>query len=329
MMPMRIQGRRSILALCFGTLLRAHDPTCIEAGDEAMGTTFSVVACDEDRAKLDVAMAAAFAEVHRLDRMLSNYDPQSEWSQVNSHASERPIVISREVFQLLAECMRYSRESDGAFDITVGPLMKVWGFYKGEGMLPRDSEVKDALARVGYRHVQLDADSGTVRFDRDGVELDPGGIGKGYAVDRMAQVLKARGVTAALISGGGSSIYGMSAPPGSPAGWPVTIRAPGDPQHIAAEISLRDMSLSTSGRYEKFFWAEGRKYSHLMDPRTGYPAQGSASVSVAAPRTTDSEAWAKPYFVNGRAWTARHRLPGVRVFFCEDGGPQTCAWIPR
>ena len=295
-----------------------------------MGTTFSVVLYGTDRATLEAAAAAAFDEVHRLDRMLSNYQPSSEWSEVNRSAARGPVKVSPELFQLLARCMSYSRLSDGAFDITVGPLMKVWGFYKGEGLLPRSAEVADALSRVGYRHVKLDTGAQTVRFDRPGVELDPGGIGKGYAVDRMVQVLKRTRVNIALVSGGGSSIYGMGAPPEETQGWPITIRAPGNPHQPAAVIFLRDMSLSTSGGYEKFFWARGRTYSHLMDPRTGHPARGTASVSVLAPSTIDSEAWAKPYFINGYAWTASHTPDTFRVFFCDDARPPACAWIqPR
>jgi thiamine biosynthesis lipoprotein len=300
----------------------------VEAGDEAMGATFSIVAYGENRAQLSSAVEAAFQEAHRLDRMLSNYDAASEWSEVNRGAAQHPVPVSPELFQLLADCMRYSRESEGAFDLTVGPLMRVWGFYKGEGLMPGAPEISRALERVGYRHVRLDSATSTVRFDRAGVELDPGGIGKGYAVDRMIDVLRARGVSIALVSAGGSSIYGMGAPPESPEGWSVTIREPGDPRRAAAAVSLKNMSLSTSGSYEKFFFAGGKRYSHIMDPRTGRPAQGTASVSVLAPHTLDSEAWAKPYFINGRAWTEQHKPAGFRVFYCSDTKEQPCTWIP-
>ena len=129
------------------------------------------------------------------------------------------------------------------------------------------------------------------------------------------------------MSGGGSSIYGLGAPPDEARGWAIKIRVPGDPDRTAEELFLRDTSLSTSGSYEKFFWAEGRTYSHIMDPRTGYPAHGTASVSVLAPRTIDSEAWAKPYFINGRAWTAAHMARDHRVFFCDDTRPSACGWV--
>jgi thiamine biosynthesis lipoprotein len=277
---------------------------------------------------MEAAADAALDEARDLDDLLSNYKPESQWSEVNRHAAERPVKVSPELFDLLAACVEYSRQSEGAFDITVGPLMKVWGFYKGTGHLPHRAEVAAALTKVGYRRIRLDRAARTVSFDRPGVELDPGGIGKGYAVDRMVDVLRQKGVTVALVAGSVSSIYGMGAPPTEPRGWRVDIKDPRRPDKTAAEVFLKDMSLSTSGSYEKFFRAEGRIYAHIMDPRTGYPAQGVSSVSVVAPRTIDSEAWAKPYFVNGRQWAVRHKPKEFRVFFCEDRTETPCAWLP-
>jgi len=299
----------------------------LEKSADAMGSAYTVEVYGYDRVKMEAAADAALDEAHRLDELLSNYQPGSEWSQVNQHAAEKPMKISPELFQLLSACLDYSRQSEGAFDITVGPLMKVWGFYKGTGHLPHRPEVEAAMARVGYRHVHLDSQAGTVWFDRAGVELDPGGIGKGYAVDRMVDVLKQYGVTTALVAGSASSIYGMGAPPGHPEGWAIDIRDPWKHSKTVAEVFLKDMSLSTSGSYEKFFRAEGRIYAHIMDPRTGYPAQGTVSVSVVAPRTIDSEAWAKPYFVNGRRWAEQHKPRDFRVYFCQDRTDQPCAWL--
>jgi thiamine biosynthesis lipoprotein len=302
-----------------GTSLR------FEKTEEAMGSSFSVVLYGADRGQLEKAADRALDEVHRLDRLLSNYRPDSEWSRMNREAADRPVQVSPELFDLLSACLNYSVASDGAFDITVGPLIRTWGFMKGEGALPRPDDVAAARQRVGYRHVHLDPAWRTVRFDRAGVELDPGGIGKGYAVDRAVDMLRREQINVALLSAAGSSIYGMSTPPDEPDGWRITIRAPENPNKSAAEVMLKDMSISTSGSYEKFFWAEGRTYSHLIDPRTGAPAQGTASVSVVAPRTIDSEAWTKPYFINGRTWAEAHRRPELRVFFCEQG--KACSWI--
>jgi thiamine biosynthesis lipoprotein len=299
----------------------------LERAEEVMGSSFSLVLYGHDRASLESAADAAFDEAHRLDRLLSNYRPASEWSAVNREASERAVRVSDELFALLSMCMAYSRQSGGAFDITVAPLMKTWGFYKGEGSLPRAAEVRAVLQRVGYRHVHLDPEAQTVRFTRPGVELDPGGIGKGYAVDRMVDMLQRGGVHIALVSASGSSLYGMGAPPDEPRGWPITVRAPWEPGAVAATVFLHDMSLSTSGSYEKFFWADGRTYAHIIDPRSGYPAQGTSSVSVLARRTLDSEAWTKPFFINGRVWTSANKPKALQVFFCAEEPPRTCAWI--
>src|SRR5580658_5581188 len=193
-----------------------------------MGSTYSVELYGYDPATLTEAADAALEEARRLDGLLSNYKPESEWSRINQHAAEGPMRISPEMFHLLSACVEYSRESEGAFDITVGPLMKVWGFYKGTGHLPHHAEVAAALTRVGYRHIHLRSADGTVWFDRPGVEMDPGGIGKGYAVDRMVDVLKQKGVKIALVAASGSSIYGLGAPPNEPRGWRITIRDPRD-----------------------------------------------------------------------------------------------------
>jgi len=301
----------------------------LEQSAEAMGSAYSIVVYGYDREQMETAVAAAFDEVRQLDSMLSNYKPDSEWSEVNREATHHPVRVSPELFQLLSDCQEYSRRSEGAFDISVGPLMKVWGFYKGTGHLPHRAEVMAAMQSVGYRHVHLDAAKQTVSFDRPGVELDPGGIGKGYAVDRMIDTLKQKGIAIALVSASGSSIYGLGAPPTEPRGWRIQIRDPKNERKSVAEVFLNKESLSTSGNYEKFFRAEGRVYSHIMDPRTGYPAPGMLSVSLITPRTIDSEAWAKPFFINGRHWAAQHNPHRFRAFFCEDRTDQPCAWLPQ
>jgi thiamine biosynthesis lipoprotein len=298
----------------------------LESSAEAMGSTYSIVLYDEDRDRMETAAEAAFDEARRLDGLLSNYKPGSAWSQVNQFAAERPVEVPQDLFDLLSACVNYSRKSDGAFDITVGPLMKVWGFYKGSGHLPARGEVKKALASVGYKNILLDPKARTVRFSKKGVEMDPGGIGKGYAVDRMVEVLKEQKIKIALVSASGSSIYAMGAPPGEP-GWKISIRDPKDESKTVQDIVLKDESLSTSGNYEKFFEADGKIYAHIMDPRTGFPAGGMLSVSIITPRTIDSEAWCKPFFINGRAWASKHKPEGTRAYFCEDKADQSCVWL--
>ena len=318
--------RRLAAALLLLPPLAASDWLRISSSLDAMGTTFTIVAYGVDRARLESATDEAFEEVRRLDSLLSNYKKDSEWSRVNREAASRPVPVSEELFRLLAACIDYSRRSGGAFDITVAPLVKTWGFYKGYGRLPHRAEIRDALARVGYEGLILDPVSRTVRFAKPGMEIDPGGIGKGYAVDRVVAILKAAGVESALISAGGSSIYALGGPPDQP-GWKVKIRHPKSPGRTIEETILRNESMSTSGSYEKFFVAGGKRYTHIFDPRTGYPATAAVSVSVIAPRTIDSEAWTKPFFIRGREWTARHKPEGFRVYFCEEKMEVACAWL--
>ena len=163
------------------------------------------------------------------------------------------------------------------------------------------------------------------------MDLDPGGIGKGYAVDRVVEILSQRKIHSALISAGGSSIYGLNAPPNEN-GWKVKIRHPRQPAsdpsvRPVSEVVLRNISMSTSGTAEKYFVSGGVTYSHIFDPRNGYPAQGTLSVTVLAPKTIDSEAWTKPVFINGRQWTEENLPRHLRVFICEDKAEQSCAWL--
>ena len=293
-----------------------------------MGTTFSVVLYGDRPDRMEAAINAAFAEVQRLDNLLSVYRPASVWSEINRLAGQGPVAVSPEVFKLIARCRQYSRRSQGTFDITVGPLMKTWGFFKGSRRLPGRAEVAAALAKVGYRHLCLDQAGRTVRFAVEGMEINPGGIGKGYAVDRMVGILRRKGFDTALVMASSSSIYGLGAPPDEPRGWRIDIRHPQRPrQYSATEVFLKDLSLSSSGGYAQTFLADGRVFSHIMDPRTGYPAQGMLLVSVTAPRTIDSEAWTKPFLIHGRSWAANNKPKQLNAFFCEDGPEQAWGWL--
>ena len=321
--------RLFVIELLLATSLAygAEPPIRYESSVDAMGSTFSIAAWGSDRGTLTAAVESALEEARRLDRMLSNYRPDSEWSEVNRTAASRGVAVSQELFDLLAACVRYSEQSEGTFDITVGPLMRVWGFYKGSGRMPHRSEVRAALARTGYKFISLETTTRTVRFEKPGLEIDPGGIGKGYAVDRMVKILREAGISSALINAGGSSMFGLGAPPEEPRGWKVVIRDPKIADRHVSELFLKNQSMATSGSYEKFFQVGKRIYSHIMDPRTGFPSQGMYSVSVLAPRGIDSEAWTKPTYIQGRQWAAKHLPAGFRAFLCEDRGEAQCAWL--
>ena len=292
-----------------------------------MGTEFVVEMYGQKPDLLRRAGDDALAEANRINRMLSNYLADSELSHVNAYAAKQPVKISAELFRLIAYCQQISSESEGSFDITVGQLMKTWGFFKDSGHLPDPAAIRQTLQKVGYARVELNPQADTVRFRTAGVELDPGGVGKGYAVDRMVAVLRREHVTSALVSAGGSSVYGLGTPAGSTSGWRLHIRDPQKDRKISADVYLKNMSLSTSGSYEKFFWADGKVYSHIMDPRTGYPAHGMLAVSIVSPLTLDSEVWAKPYFILGATWIREHKPASFRAYLCEDKPGVSCHWL--
>jgi thiamine biosynthesis lipoprotein len=319
---------RLLLAL-FAPLLLVHPAGAqqLERSTDAMGATFSVFLYGSDQELMNRAIDAAFDEVHRLDELLSNYKPASEWSRINREAAVGPVVVSSESFQLLSDCIEYSRASEGTFDVTVGPLMRAWGFFGGDRHVPSSDQIREALAMVGYHHLQLNERKHTVHFDRPGIEIDPGGVGKGYAVDRVVEILRARGFRNALVAASGSSIFGLGSPPEEPRGWPISIADPWDHRKNAAQVFLKDMSLSTSGSYEKSFRVAGHRYSHIMDPRRGVPAESAVQVTVVAPRAIDSEVWAKPYFIQGGAWTAAHKPQSWRVLYCENTPGAACSWV--
>lgn len=275
-----------------------NQPIRYEASHDAMGTVFTIVAYGRDERFLAQVANEAFDEIDSLDAQMSNYRAESELSRINRRAAQEPVLVEPRLFHLIAEALHYSVESDGAFDISVGPLMKTWGFFRGEGRVPPKAELDRVRKRVGYRHVLLDREPRTIRFDTEGLELDLGGIAKGYAVDRVADILRANGVNAALISSGRSSIYALGAPPGKHA-WRIHLRDPFEREKAAGDVWLKDFSLSVSGSIEKFFELTGRTYCHILDPRTGWPVEGMLMTAVLAPRGVESDATSTILFVLG------------------------------
>ena len=293
-----------------------------------MGATFSIVLYGSDRASMNQAMDAAFEEVHRLDAMLSNYLPASEWSRINREAAERPVVVSPELFGILSDCIEYSRTSEGTFDLTVGPLMRAWGFTGGGHQVPSPDQIREALELVGYRHVQLNARKRTVRFDRPRCGDRSRRSGQGVRRRSHGRVSSAREVFATRSSPHPAAVFSAWATHRtSLEAGPFSIADPWDHRKNAAQVFLKDLSLSTSGSYEKSFRSGGHRYSHIMDPRRGVPAESAVQVTVIAPRTIDSEVWAKPYFILGCAWTATHKPKSWRVLYCENTPGAACSWV--
>jgi thiamine biosynthesis lipoprotein len=284
-----------------------------------MGTSFDIYLYASSSARASEIFEEAFAQIERLEAQLSNYRPASELSRINARAAFEPVVTDAEVFGLLERAFDYSRKTGGAFDMTVGRLMKAWGFFRGAGRYPTDEELARVREQTGWRRVRLDRRARSVRFLAQGLELDPGGIGKGYAIDSVVRLLKESGVKRALVGAGTSSYYGLGSPPGK-AGWVIKIPDPLDRARLVATVLLSDLSLSTSGSYEKFFRLNGRTYCHIMNPLTGRPVEGMLQSTVIAPRAIDSDALSTSVFVMRPEASARllDKMKGVSALLVTN-----------
>jgi len=293
-----------------------------------MWTKFEIIAYGPNRARLAEAANAAFEEIDRLDRQMSNYSETSELTYINRNAARSEVVVEKELFDFLKLSIEYSRTTGGAFDITVGPLMKAWGFFDNKGRVPGASELKSVTAQVGFNHVVFNQRTNGIRFDREGVELDLGGIAKGYAVDKAAEILLASGVTSAFISAGSSSICAIGAP-ADQTSWRVEVSDPLDRSHRLDSIEIKDRSVSTSGCREKTFESGGKTYCHIMDPRIGRPIEGLLSATVITQSGVEAEALSKALMVMGveKAGDFLKTRPHVRalLYYKQPEGGIGCA----
>ncbi len=263
----------------------------------AMGTEFTLHLYTVSQDVAPWIAESAFEEVARVENLLSHYRASSELSRINREAVVTAVTTDPETFRFLEYAFAWSAHTDGAFDMTVGKLMKTWGFFGDSGRVPTEEELLQVRSAIGWQHVQLDVESRTVRFLAPDIELDPGGIGKGYAVDCVVRLLQEeKSITAALLSAGSSTLYAIGAPPGE-AGWKVHVPAPGHPEQIVSTIELRDTSLSTANHSEKYFLANGRRYGSIMDPATLQPVDAVSHVTVIAPSATDSDILSNALFV--------------------------------
>lgn len=255
-----------------------------------------ITAYAESNGHAQSAINAAFDEIRRVDSIFSIHRADSELSRVNANAHREAVEVSDEMATLVSYALEVARESDGAFDPTVGPLVGLWGFLWKEHRFPTSSELAATLPRVNYRLVDANPRERTIRFRANGVSLDLNAIAKGYAVDCAIEKLRALGITNAMVRAGGD-LRVIGSPPGE-AAWTVQLEDPGK-KGKRRSIKLRDQALSTSGSYENFFMREGKRYSHLLDPRTGWPVEGVASCTVIGSTCTESDAWSTALFVLG------------------------------
>ena len=282
-----------------------------------MGTRIYVEVWSDDEAKGDQAISAVMAEMTRIDELMSHYKPESQLSQINARAAQEPVKVDKELFDLIKRSLYFSQITDGAFDITYASVGHLYDFPAH--VHPTEAQIKSALPAVNYRNLLLDPEHLTVRFEHQGMRIDLGGIGKGYAVDRGIDILKARGIQHAVVTAGGDTrIIGdhMGRP------WVVGIRHPDDKNKVVTRIPLIDTAMSTSGDYERYFDENGTRYHHIIDPHTGHSASKVRSATILGPTATETDGMSKTAFVLGpeKALEIINRMPQYdAVFVCPDG----------
>lgn len=267
---------------------------------KAMACRFEVTLPQSTECGVSIA-SEALGEVEEIEKQLSVFKEESAVSLLNRNASSRAVRVDRPLFDLLSRCKQLYNETEGAFDITSGPLTRCWGFLKREGRLPSNSEIENAKALVGSDKLVLDAASSTVHFRQPGVEINLGSIGKGYALDVVSAHFK-KANEPALLSAGASSFLAT----GSARAWLVGVRHPRSKQKRMASVRLRECAMSTSGSEEQFFESGGRRFGHIIDSRTGWPAEKVSSVTVVADTAARSDALATAFFVGGRELAERY-----------------------
>jgi thiamine biosynthesis lipoprotein len=266
----------------------------LQAEQAIMGTRCVVELWSEDRARGQAAIDAVFTEFQRIDALMSTYKPESELSRVNANAAAGPVPVSRELYDLLATSIEYSKLTGGAFDVTYASVGYLYDYRAHRH--PDAEAIASALPGIDYRHIELDPGRLTVRFRRPGVRVDLGGIAKGHAVDQGIAVLQRLGIDRAMVNAGGDTrIIGDRL--GRP--WIVGIRHPDDANKVVLRIPLTDTAMSTSGDYERFFEEDGVRYHHILDPKTGRSASKLRSVTIIAPTATRTDALTKSVFVMG------------------------------
>lgn len=269
----------------------------VEATRRAMACDFQITYHQEDVEAAEPVMQA-LDMIEQLEAQLTVYRPTSEVLEINRKAAAGPVRVEPHLFALLQQCAQLSEATHGAFDFTSTPLSRVWGFLKRDGRLPSEEEIETALSAVDYRRVSLDGEQATTEFASKGTEINLNSIGKGYALDRIAASLDEMGVKDYLCHGGSSSVLARGENRSDAEhGWTVGLRHPLEPEKRIADLFLRNRALATAGGGTQFFEHEGISYSHVINPRTGWPVHGRFTATVLAPTAAEADALATALFV--------------------------------
>lgn len=262
-----------------------------------LGSPFEITVVAKDSIEANQYISMAFAEVKRIEYLISDWIPTTQISKVNQQAGIAPVKVDLEVFDLVERAIKISKLTDGAFDISYASMDKIWKFDGSMKSMPTAEAIKKSVEKVGYKHIILNANDTTIFLEKEGMKLGLGGIGQGYIADKIKVLLQENGCTSGLVNVSGDINTWGKQPNG--ANWSVGIINPMNKNKVFATFPLHDSAVETSGSYEKYVTFNGKRYSHIIDPRTGYPATGIVSVSVFAKQTELADALATGIFVLG------------------------------
>jgi len=288
-----------------------------EREEAIMGTRIAVQLWSEDPKQAVDAIDAVMADMHRTDELMSTYKPESQLSQVNAHAFERPVKVDPDIIDVVAKALEYSRLSDGAFDITYASVGYLYDYR--QHVHPSQAQIDAALPSVDYRQLKVDRKANTIRFLKKGMRIDLGGIAKGWAVDRGVEILRGLGIEHAMVNAGGDTRL-LGDRLGKP--WIVGIRDPRKDHAVVTRIPLQDEAISTSGDYERFFEEDGVRYHHILVPGTGKSPGLVRSVTVVGPTATRTDGLTKPIFILGveRGMEFVRRVKDVEAVIVDNEG---------
>ncbi|MBI2485986.1 MAG: FAD:protein FMN transferase [Deltaproteobacteria bacterium] len=288
----------AIVILLFSIFLNIQ-PVLVERAFYVMGTIIEFKLYCEDRELCKKAISDAHSEVKRLDDMLSNYKADSKLTEVNSLAGTGKTRVPQEFFELTGRSLFFSNLTGGVFDVTIGKLLELWRKAQQENTLPGAKTLGKTVSEcIGFRRIQLYPEKSEIEIKSPCLSIDFGGIGKGYAIDRAVKILKSKGIKSGIVNFGGE-IYAIGAPPGKK-GWLVGVKNPIKQEDVLTFIEVNDIAVSTSGDYERYFEIGGRRFSHIIDPRTGLPVDSVPSVTVIAENATDADALSTAISVMGK-----------------------------
>ena len=284
-----------------------------------MGTPIEIKARGADEAATQAAINAAYEEIARLERLMSHWRQDSQVAQVNAQAGKTPVKVAPEVLDVIERALGVSRMTGGAFDITMQVVGAIWGIDGQHPRVPPKADIREALRHVGYRHVHVNMAAHTVYLDEPGVQIGLGGIAKGYAVDRAVAKLREHGIRSAVVNAGGD--MALLGPDGNRP-WRVGVKDPRHPERTLGWFEATDVTVHTSGDYERSIVVGGKRYHHILDPKDGYPARSARSVTVVTPDGTLGDALSTGIFVLGPSKGRRliESLPNVEAVIVEAGG---------